>query len=50
MKSGYLHRQPVANIACGFDIMGFAIDEPGDEVVIRTSGKTRSENYKNLRR
>ena len=29
----------VANIACGFDIMGFAIDEPGDEVVIRMSGK-----------
>ncbi|MEA5006882.1 MAG: homoserine kinase [Rikenellaceae bacterium] len=29
----------VANIACGFDIMGFAIDEPGDEVVIRISGK-----------
>ena len=30
----------VANIACGFDIMGFAIDEPGDEVVIRISGKS----------
>lgn len=29
----------VANIACGFDIMGFAINEPGDEVVIRVSGK-----------
>lgn len=30
----------VANIACGFDIMGFAIDEPGDEVVIRISEKS----------
>ncbi len=25
----------VANVACGFDILGFAVDEPGDEVVIR---------------
>ena len=25
----------VANVACGFDIMGFAIDHPGDEVVMR---------------
>ena len=24
----------VANVACGFDIMGFAIDTPGDEVVM----------------
>lgn len=25
----------VANVACGFDIMGFAINDPGDEVVMR---------------
>lgn len=25
----------VANVACGFDILGFAVDEPGDEVIIR---------------
>ena len=25
----------VANVACGFDIFGFAIQEPGDEVEIR---------------
>jgi homoserine kinase len=25
----------VANVACGFDILGFAVDEPGDEVVLR---------------
>lgn len=25
----------VANIVCGFDILGFALDEPGDEVVMR---------------
>lgn len=29
----------VSNIACGFDIMGFAIDKPGDEVVLRMSDK-----------
>lgn len=27
----------VSNIACGFDIMGFAIDCPGDEVVLRVT-------------
>lgn len=25
----------VANVVCGFDILGFALDEPGDEVVMR---------------
>ena len=25
----------VANMVCGFDVLGFALDEPGDEVVIR---------------
>ena len=25
----------VSNIACGFDAMGFAIDEPGDEIILR---------------
>ncbi|MHB8095633.1 MAG: homoserine kinase, partial [Candidatus Aminicenantales bacterium] len=25
----------VANVACGFDILGFAIDRPGDEVRMR---------------
>jgi homoserine kinase len=25
----------VANVACGFDIFGFAVDNPGDEVVVR---------------
>lgn len=27
----------VANVACGYDVLGFAIDAPGDEVVARTS-------------
>ena len=26
----------VANVACGFDILGFAVDSPGDEVILRT--------------
>lgn len=25
----------VSNVACGFDVLGFAIEEPGDEVVVR---------------
>ena len=25
----------VANVACGFDIFGLAVDNPGDEVVLR---------------
>jgi homoserine kinase len=29
----------VANVACGFDIMGFAVDNPGDEVVLHKSDK-----------
>ena len=27
----------VSNVACGFDLLGFALDEPGDEVVARLS-------------
>ncbi len=27
----------VANVACGYDVLGFAIDAPGDEVVVRHS-------------
>jgi homoserine kinase len=29
----------VANVACGFDIFGFALEEPGDEVIVRFSQK-----------
>lgn len=25
----------VANVACGYDVLGFAIDSPGDEIVVR---------------
>lgn len=27
----------VANVGCGFDILGFAVEQPGDEVVIKLS-------------
>ena len=27
----------VANVACGFDIFGFAVNHPGDEVVLTKS-------------
>lgn len=29
----------VANVACGFDIFGFALEVPGDEVVLRLSSR-----------
>lgn len=29
----------VANVVCGFDVLGFAVDEPGDEVVMRMTDK-----------
>jgi homoserine kinase len=27
----------VANVACGFDVLGFAIEKPGDEIIVRHS-------------
>ena len=27
----------VANVACGFDVLGFALNEPGDEIIARFS-------------
>jgi homoserine kinase len=29
----------VANLVCGFDVLGFAVNEPGDEVVMRITNK-----------
>ncbi len=29
----------VTNVGCGFDILGFALEYPGDEIVVRLSGK-----------
>ena len=29
----------VANVACGYDVLGFAIDAPGDEIVVRHAKK-----------
>jgi homoserine kinase len=33
----------VANVSCGFDILGFALDSPGDEIILRknNSGKVK---------
>ena len=28
----------VSNVACGFDVLGFALDEPGDEVTATFAG------------
>lgn len=30
----------VANVACGFDILGFAVESPGDEVVLKLKDKS----------
>lgn len=27
----------VANVSCGFDVMGFALDNPGDEIIVRAT-------------
>ena len=27
----------VANVACGFDVLGFALEQPGDEIIVRFS-------------
>lgn len=29
----------VANVACGFDVLGFALDKPGDEIIVRFSDR-----------
>ena len=29
----------VSNIGCGFDVMGFALDEPCEEIIMRTSAE-----------
>lgn len=29
----------VANVVCGFDVLGFAVDAPGDEVIMRITDK-----------
>ncbi|MDB4925107.1 homoserine kinase [Mucilaginibacter sp.] len=29
----------VANVVCGFDVLGFAVNEPGDEVIMRVTNK-----------
>src|SRR5471032_3062682 len=29
----------VANVVCGFDVLGFAVNEPGDEVIMRQTKK-----------
>jgi homoserine kinase len=32
----------VANVACGFDVLGFALHEPGDELVVRLNDTGRT--------
>jgi homoserine kinase len=30
----------VANVVCGYDVLGFAVNQPGDEVIMRLTGRT----------
>lgn len=41
MRSGIKVFAPasVSNVACGFDLLGYALDQPGDEVIVRLSDK-----------
>ena len=41
MRSGIKVFAPasIANVACGYDILGFALDSPGDEIIGRLSDK-----------
>lgn len=41
MKTGIKVFAPatVANVACGFDVLGFALEQPGDEIIARWSDK-----------
>ena len=32
----------VANVVCGYDILGFAIDEPGDEIILTTNDSNKN--------
>ncbi|MCS7018647.1 MAG: homoserine kinase [Cytophagales bacterium] len=33
----------VANVACGFDVLGFALYEPGDEIIMRKTNSNKTE-------
>ncbi len=37
----------VANVACGFDVLGFALYEPGDEIILRKTN-AKSVNIKTI--
>lgn len=41
MRSGIKVFAPasVSNVACGFDLLGYALNQPGDEVIVRLSDK-----------
>ncbi len=40
----------VTNVSCGFDVMGFAIECPGDELILRIKEKPGYYYFKNYRR
>ena len=32
----------VANVVCGYDVLGFAIDNPGDEVIVSFNNNNKT--------
>lgn len=39
----------VANVAVGYDILGFALEEPGDEIIARFFRRAGFANYRYYR-
>jgi homoserine kinase len=37
----------VANVSCGFDVLGFALHEPGDEIILEenSSGELKDPGH-----
>lgn len=38
----------VANVSCGFDVMGFALGTPGDEIIVRQNPKSNEVSIKEI--
>ena len=38
----------VANVACGYDLLGFALDKPGDEIIAKFSDTPGLRSPKSL--
>ena len=41
-KNKMLCPATVANVVCGYDVLGFAIDNPGDEVIVSFNNNNKT--------